>query len=157
MKRRLICMLLLLGTSCVAMHNEKVRSHANTKKTSNSVLLAKGYLVKALIHKVLLMKDVEASPYELIRGLWNFLVGEGQFDLDNRIKKLEESAVDYPPAHACLCKAYLMKAKKLLREAKNGGNLEAMAVARVISDYDLEGLLVCKPEKKTQPPAGLFM
>ena len=127
------------------------------RKRRDPLLIARGYLTQAFVHKILATQKMEVTPYALIRGLWNFLVGEGQQDLDAQVKKLEESAHDYPLSHEMLCKLYLKKAQEIINKEKRAGNEEAKAVARALEDYDLEKLLTCEVEKKDKIPDGLFI
>jgi hypothetical protein len=121
------------------------------------LLIAKGYLTKAFVHKILTAQKMEVTSYAILRGLWNFLVGQGQTDLDEQVKKLEESAYDYPVSHEMLCKLYLQKAQAIIDQEKRAGNKEAQAVARALEDYDLEKLLTFDADKKGKAPDGMFM
>jgi len=161
MKRFLISSFFFLTViSAGAMESESSKEQPlviRIKRRRDPLLIARGYLTQAFVHKILATQKMEVTPYALIRGLWNFLVGEGQQDLDAQVKKLEESAHDYPLSHEMLCKLYLKKAQEIINKEKRAGNEEARAVACALEDYDLEKLLTCEVEKKDKIPDGLFI
>ncbi|KKP96083.1 MAG: hypothetical protein US13_C0001G0063 [candidate division TM6 bacterium GW2011_GWE2_36_25] len=126
------------------------------KKSFTNVQKIKNYLLKALEHRLAIQQEKKKTPRAFVGGLWLFLDAEGQKAVKKRIFRLESSSKDFPPSHESLCEFYLKKAKDLIRQAESEGDEKVLAVARVISDFDLEALLMGKVIKKSPVPEGMF-
>jgi len=127
------------------------------RRRKDPLLIARGYLTQAIIHKVIAGEKREVTPLVLGRGIWNFLIGEGEVDLNKKIELLEKSSSDYPVSHLFLCKLYLQKALTIISQEKKAGNSEAIRISRALEDYDIEELLECKADKKDKIPGGMFI
>ena len=137
---------------------------AKPKKKENLMLMATGYLTRAIIHKVLSEQPSNVSPLTAVKGMLAFLEAEGvlvQGDEDLYEKLLTDSATEgFPAGNQELSKFYLRKAKKTLKDAAAAGNRQATNICRVISEYNLEKMLGGQAQKnpqKTKIPTGMYL
>jgi len=132
-------------------------------RIKDPVELATELLAKAVKCKILSQHAEFDSPELLARGVLTFLEASGELAQDHAEeyeKLLEKSACEqFPESNKRLCVLYLLKAKKILREARDSGDSRAASICRVISDYELEKLILGTVEEKVNdsPPDGIYL